>query len=135
MRRSLAFVALGLLVFLAVAAQSTNEEIHLRSTVQDIVLLTSYSGTVIPVDVDPKFAEMLRIISVLPAITNLSVRSNVTFAIHSPSRLFRGDAPKGKTYDFSVKRKIAGGKVKYDDLELRKVQAKPPKDGKSRSPR
>jgi hypothetical protein len=103
-------------------ARSTIDEIHMRATVQDVVLLTDFSGKVIPVDFDPRFALTVRIASVGPAATNFTVGAVVAFAIHSPSLLFGEEAKKGKTYDFSVQREIKHGKTRYFGLEVEKVQ-------------
>jgi hypothetical protein len=65
----------------------------------------------------------VRIESVTPADTNFTVGSTVTFAIHSPSRLFLGEDAKGKTYDFSVRRMTEQGKTRYFQLEIRKEKA------------
>ena len=46
-------------------ARSTIDEIHMRATVQDVVLLADFSGKVIPVDFDPRFALTVRIDVVL----------------------------------------------------------------------
>lgn len=122
MNRSLTILVTSFLASFAAEAQSTNDEIHLRAMVQDVVALTSFSGTVTPVDVDPKFALKVRIVSVDPAITNFTAGSVVTFAIHSPSKLFGGEVIQGKTHDISLRRKLEAGKVRFFDLELRKKQ-------------
>jgi hypothetical protein len=106
-------------------ARSTVDEIHMRATVQDVVLLTHFSGRVIPVDFDPRFALTVRIESVDPAATNFTVGAVVTFAIHSPSLLFEEEAKKGKTYDFSIQREIKHGKTRYFGLKVEKAQTSP----------
>jgi len=117
-------IAVVLLTFGLVAAssagqaRSTIDKIHMRVTVQDVVLLTDFSGKVIPVDFDPRFAVTVRIESVGPAVTNFTVGAVVAFAIHSPSLLFGEEAKKGKTYDFSVQREIKHGKTKYFGLKV-----------------
>src|SRR5260370_20983155 len=75
-------------------ARSTIDEIHMRATVQDVVLLTDFSGKVIPVDFDPRFALTLRIESVGPAAPNFTVRAVVAFAIHALSLLSAEQAKK-----------------------------------------
>jgi hypothetical protein len=123
MIRSLAILAITTFVCCAAEAQQTNDQIHLRATVQDVVMLSSFSGTVTPVHRDPLFALTVRLESVTPAVTNFAAGSVVTFAIHSPSRLFAGEDAKGKTYDFSVRRETENGKMRYFELEIRKKQA------------
>jgi hypothetical protein len=98
---------------------------QMRATVQDVVLLTDFSGKVIPVDFDPRFALTARIESVGPAATNFTVGAIVAFAIHSPSLLFGEEAKKGKTCDFSVQREITHGKTSYFGLKAEKVQTAP----------
>ena len=109
----------------AAQARSTIDEIHMRATVQDVVLLTDLSGKVTPVDFDPRFAVTVRIESVGPAVTNFTVGAVVAFAIHSPSLLFGEEAKKGKTYDFSIQRKIKHGKTTYFGLKVETVQMAP----------
>jgi hypothetical protein len=48
--------------------QSTGDEIHLRATVQNVARLTDFSGKITPVDFDPRFALIVRIESVDPAV-------------------------------------------------------------------
>ena len=103
-------------------ARSTIDEIHMRSTLQDVVVLTDFSGKVIPVDFDPRFALTVRIESGGPAATNFTVGAVVVFAIHSPSLLFGEEVKKEKTYDFSVQREIKHGKTKYFGLKVEKVK-------------
>jgi len=99
-------------------ARSTVDEIHMRATVQDVVLLAGFSGKVIPVDFDPRFALTVRIESVGPAAANFTAGAVVGFANHSPSLLFGEEAKKGKTYDFSLQRVIKHGKTRYFGLKV-----------------
>jgi len=116
MIRLLATLALSLLASSAGQTQSTVDEIHLRGTVQDVVLLSHFSGKITPVDFDPSFALTVRVESVLPAVKNFTAGTVVAFAIHSPALLFGGKVRKGKTYDFSLQRKIEDGKTRYFGL-------------------
>ncbi len=128
MKLNIAFVLLTLGLVAASSAgqaRSTIDEIHMRATVQDVVLLTHFSGKAIRVDFDPRFALTVRIESVGPAATNFTVGAVVAFAIHSPSLLFGEEAKKGKTYDLSVQREIKHGKTKYFGLKVEKVQTAP----------
>ena len=106
----------------AALAQHTNDEIYLRATVQDVVVISHFAGTLTPVDVDPRFALTVRIESATPGVTNFAAGSPVTFAIHSPSRLFAGEDAKGKSYDFLLRRQAEKGKVRYLDLEIRRKE-------------
>jgi len=112
MKLNIAVVLLtfGLVAAAAQQARSTIDKIHMRVTVQDVVLLTDFSGKVIPVDFDPRFAVTVRIESVGPAVTNFTVGAVVAFAIHSPSLLFGEEAKKGKTCDFSVHVRLSTGR-------------------------
>lgn len=98
--------------------QTTNQEIHLRATVQAVVPLTAFSGTVKPVDVDPRFVLTLRIESVVPVVANFSEGTVVAFSIHSPSLLFAGEPIKGNTYNFVLHREAENGKVRFFGLKI-----------------
>lgn len=119
-----AIFALSLLACTAWQAQSSRDEVRLRATVQAVVPLTSFSGTVTPVGIDPRFALTVRIESVVPAVTNFNVGAIVTLAIHSPSLLFGEEPTKGEAYDFALNREIKDGKVRFFGLKARKVQAR-----------
>jgi len=118
MIRLFATLAISLLVCNSGQAQSTKDQIHLRATVRDVVPLSDFSGKITPVDFDPRFALTVRIESVDPAVGILAAGAVVVFAIHSPALLFRVDATIGKTYDFSVQRKIDQGKTTYICLKV-----------------
>jgi prephenate dehydratase len=57
-------------------------------------------------------------LSAVPAVPDFGARAVVTFAIHSPSRLFEGEAANGKTYEFLLHRKIEDGKPRFFGLKL-----------------
>lgn len=114
---------MSLSVCLAAQQQAREEKVNLRATVRDVAPLMGFSGTVTPVDSDPRFALTLWIESVT-GTTNLAARSVITFAVHSPSKLFVGEPVKGKSYDFEVLRKIEHGKVSFSVLQLRKTAVK-----------
>jgi hypothetical protein len=117
------FVVLAIIVSACNAgqAQSPGDEIHLRAIVQDVVPLASFSGRIIHVDVDPRFALTVRIQSAVPAVAGFTEGSVVTLAIHSPVLLFAGKPTKGKTYDFSLRREVEHGKVSFLGIRLRKI--------------
>ena len=100
--------------------KSQREEFRLRATVHDVVVLSSFSGTVTPVDADPRFAVTMRVDSITPSLTNFTKGATVIFAVHSLSRLFGAADAKGKTYDFTLRRETAGGKNRYSSLEIRR---------------
>jgi hypothetical protein len=117
MLRSLTILSLSLLACAAGQAQSS-EEIHLRANVKAIVMLSHFSGKVIPVDFDPRFALTLRIESARPSVNRFHESAVVTFAIHSPSELFVKPPRNGKTYNFSLSRTTEDGKVRFCCLQV-----------------
>ncbi|SRR5712692_393270 len=127
MIRSLTILAASLFACTACQAQRTTDEVHLRATVQDIVLLSHFSGKITPVNFDPRFALTVRVESVIPATKNFTPGAVVAFAIHSPSMLFDGEATKGKTYDFSLMREVEHGKTRFFGLRVEKAQTAPVK--------
>jgi hypothetical protein len=119
MLRLLTTLAISIVTCVVGEAQYTRDEIHVRATVQSVVPLTSFSGQVMRVDVDPSFALTLHIESVVPPVPDLTEGAVVTFAIHSPSLLFVGDgATTGKTYDFYLGREVEDKKVRLFGLTL-----------------
>jgi hypothetical protein len=118
MRHTLTIV-ISLLLFGAFShAQNSNDEIHMRATVQAVVPVTSFSGQVTSVDVDPRFALTVHVESVVPAVSNFPEGAVVTLAIHSPTLLFAGEPTRGKTYNFSVHRTLEGGNTKFSGLTV-----------------
>src|SRR5262249_51396500 len=120
MLRFITILLLSLAVSFAADEKSQREEFRVRARVQDIVILSSFSGTVTPVGVDPRYAVTLKIESVAPELTNMVAGATATFAVHSPSRLFAAADAKGKTYDFTLRRETTGGKTRYSSLEVRR---------------
>jgi hypothetical protein len=55
--------------------------------------------------------------------TNLVAGTVVSFAVHSPSKIFAGQPGKGQTYDFELDRKTDGDMNSYSGLRLRKPAA------------
>ena len=121
MFRVFAILALSLSACAAGKPQSTDDEIHLRAIVQALVPLSSFSGQVIPVDSDPRFALTLHVESAVPAVANFAEGAVVTLAIHSSSLLFAKGPTKGEAYDFVLYRKLEKGKAKFFGLRVRKA--------------
>lgn len=121
MVHSFAILAISFWASTAGQAQSTNDEFRLRATVQAVIPIASFSGVATPVDVDPKFALTLHIESTVHGVADFTAGSVVTLAIHSPSLLFAGEPTKGKTYEFSLRRKIEDGRVRFFGLRVRKT--------------
>ena len=105
--------------------QGAVERFKMRATVQDVVVLQQFTGTVVQAHFDPFFALTLRIESVTPPLTNFTKGSVVTFAIHSPSMLFAGETPKGKTLDFVLSRETQSGKKTVFGLEVERKGGQP----------
>ena len=122
MKRAATTVILLCFAVVAVAQQQgtktriAHQEIRLRAKVKAVVPLQDFSGRVIPVDIDPHFALTVTVVSATPAIAQFTPRTVVTFAIHSPSIVFAGDASNGKTYNFSLCLETEEGKVKFSNL-------------------
>lgn len=100
--------------------KAQREEFRMSATVQDIVALSNYSGTVMPVDADPRFAVIMRVDSMTPSLTKFPKGAAVSFAVHSPSRLFGAAEAKGKSYDFVLRRETTGEKTRFSSLEVRR---------------
>jgi hypothetical protein len=109
--------------------ESTRREIHLRATVKAVSPLASFSGTIIPVDFDSRFALTVRIESAAPANDNFTKGAVVTFAIHSPTLLFYGQRANSKTYAFSLHRTIENGKTTFGGLAVSSARRDPFKTG------
>jgi hypothetical protein len=90
----------------------------MRATEQAVVPLTSFSGQVTSVDVDPRFALTVHVESVVPAVSNFPEGAVVTLAIHSPTLLFAEELTRGTTYNFSVHRTLEGGNPKFSGLTI-----------------
>jgi hypothetical protein len=120
MIRSLGILVLTLSLCTGGQSQST-DEIRLGGTVQSVIPLQSFSGTITPVDVDPRFALTMRVESAVPAIVSFKTGAIVTLGIHSPSLLFGGEPTKGKAYEFLLHRKMEGGKEKFFGLKVLKL--------------
>jgi hypothetical protein len=103
MKSAVAVVILSCFAVVVVAQEHgsgkriTKDEIQLRARVKAIVPLQDFSGKVFPVDIDPHFALTVSVLSVAPAIADFNPPAVVTFAIHSPTIAFAGDAKIGKT--------------------------------------
>jgi hypothetical protein len=123
MLRVPALAAISIFMYVAgltLAAQAQTDEIRLQATVQSVVPLSGFSGPVVAVDVDPRFALTVHIESVIPATAKFTEGSDVTLAIHSPSLLFAGEPKEGTTYDFCLRRKSEGGTVRFFALRIAK---------------
>lgn len=118
----MAILVIGLLCLATVQARKTEDELRLQATVQSLMPLAGFSGTVTPVHFDPGFALTVRIKSANPPLAGFRPGDIVTFAIHSPSLLFVENPKKGKTYDFVLHRKIGDGKVTFFDLVVRRPE-------------
>jgi hypothetical protein len=121
MIRSFAILAISLWAGPGGQRQSTNDEFRIRATVLRVSPLTSFSGTITPVGVDPRFALTLRIDSAAPTIIDFRAGAGVTLGIHSPSLLFGLESPIGKAYDFVLHREHEDGRTRYFGVTAYKV--------------
>jgi len=119
MPRLIVPILVSAVIAFAPEAAAQREEFTLRAAVLDVVPLSTYSGTVTPVDADPRFALTVRIQSIAPALARFTTGVIVTFAVHSPTRSFGGASAKGKTYEFRLRREAADGKSGFSGLEVR----------------
>jgi hypothetical protein len=120
MIRSIVILLLSLAATSAADGKSRREEFRVRARVQDIVLLSSFSGIVTVIGRDPRFAVTLKIESVTPALRDPAAGSTVTLAVHSPALFFGVPDAKGKSYDFTLRRDAADGKSQVSDWEVRR---------------
>jgi len=105
--------------------QSMVERFRMRATVQDVIVLQQFTGMIVPAHVDPRFALTLRIESIAPPLAGFGNGSTVTFAIHSPMKLFAGATPKSKALDFVLWRERVPGKETVFRLELEVKDGQP----------
>lgn len=94
------------------------EEFLIRARVQDVVALSTFRGTVTTVGVDPRFAATVSIESARPVLADFPAGATVTFALHSPTRLFGAADAKGHAYNFLLRRETAAGTTNYSSLEI-----------------
>jgi hypothetical protein len=123
MLRLTALAAISILAYVAGLTQralSQTDEIRLQANVQSVVPLSGFSGQVVAVDVDPRFALTVHLESVIPVTAKFTEGSDITLAIHSPSLLFAGEPKNGATYDFCLRHKSEGGTVHFSALRIAK---------------
>ncbi len=120
---SLPVLAMILTSFCAAQTRPTDDQTHLRATVQKIVTIPEFTGRIIPVAVDPRFAMTVHVESAVPPSDTFAPGSVVTLGIHSPSLLFLEDKVEGKTWDFILYRQTENGKTRYWYIELQSAQA------------
>ena len=76
----------------------------LKGQVTQIVMLSEYTGVVIPVGVDPRFVVVIEKVQVISGSVPGEIADRMAFAIHSPVRLFMDDQEQviGRWYDFTA---------------------------------
>jgi hypothetical protein len=104
MRQFLAILLISECICWGADQPSTVEAFKMRATVQDVVMLGQFSGTIVQTHSDPRFVLTLHIESITPSLSGFTNGSVVSFAIHSPTMLFAGETPKGKAVDFILSR-------------------------------
>jgi hypothetical protein len=91
-------------------AQQASNTVVLVASVKAVTPLATFSGTVMPVHSDPRYALTLRIQSTIPAVKELPSAGTITFGVHSTSLLFTGDPTVGRSYIFSLHQAIKNGR-------------------------
>src|SRR2546423_9698811 len=107
--------------------------IAFTGTVKAIEQLGERELSVIPVDVDPRFAVTVHIESATPDEKPFKKGEEVVFAIHSPAILFlgKGEDAVGKKYRFKLVREKTSKSLRYsqltagpiEDVEARRKQS------------
>ena len=101
------------------------QEFRLRATVTDLDIIPTVPLSGLPpgyilVDYDAMFGLGMRVVSISPRLAGLEKGQKVFFAIHSPSFIFNPlENPKGKTYDFILRKPEPASKLHEWSLELR----------------
>jgi hypothetical protein len=94
------------------------KQARFRARVGKVVMLSRFMGTIIPVHPDPRFVLPL-VIETAPANDAVLVKgATVHFAIHSPSKLFAGDPPTGRTREFIVESRVTDGVRRWSGLRV-----------------
>lgn len=106
-----------------------------RATVQDVVLMSQYSGTVIPVHHDPRFVVSLKIVEAEQSVGDKKKGEVLAVAIHSPIRLFDAENPQGQEFRFTIERHFEAGRTSYRNLSAEKPEAnKRPEGTEAKTP-
>lgn len=93
-------------------------ELTFTAVIGKPVLLSSFTGTVIPVHRDPRFVLPVTI-ETAPAGDPILIPGTVVhFAIHSPSRTFAGAAPSGRTRTLTVQMLERDGTRRWSALRV-----------------
>jgi len=94
------------------------EHLCITAQVMKTSPLTDFSGKVIAVDPDPRFALILKIKSVQPRVKDFAQDAEVTFAIHSTSLVFSGAPQRGRTYGFCLTASTERDVTRYSHLTV-----------------
>ena len=99
--------------------QEKKMTMHFGGTVRKVEMLSQFSGQVIPVHFDPRWAVTVLIDSVEEQDAPLAAGTSVVFAIHSPAKLFAmdGEEAVGKSFDFEVDVTEKDGNLSYGLLK------------------
>jgi hypothetical protein len=93
--------------------------IAFRASVHSIQLLNQIRGKAIPVHFDPRFALIVDIENTSPNTEIFNSGERIAFAIHSPTKLFHGEDPTGKTYYFSAEKIQKENEVQLTNLRIK----------------
>ncbi len=94
-------------------------EVNFSAALVELKPLSRYAGEVTPTHFDPRFVVVLEIERVEGEGAALAPGRRA-FAIHSPSRLFGGDAARqrGRRHDFAISWSRQGERAWYSGLRL-----------------
>jgi hypothetical protein len=105
----------------ATASATERPKVTFRGTVQEVVMLSHYSGVVRMVHFDPRYVVTIKIESASSEAPEFVVGETVVLAIHSPTQLFSiGADVRGEMFTFSVLRELEDGKPRFSLLEILK---------------
>ena len=91
-----------------------------KARIESISPLTTYSGKVVPVSVDPRFAMTVVLLEPVPEWT-CKTGEVVTLAIHSPSHLFGADEFLNQPYQIRLHGKRAESRGAYFYIEAERL--------------
>jgi len=99
------------------ASPPTAGTFQFEGTVLGTEILGARAMTITPVHFDPRFALIVRVSSVNNGKGNnhLQVGEERAFGIHSPSRMFRGEAPTA-TVRFEISWALDGNSKRFSNL-------------------
>jgi hypothetical protein len=93
--------------------------IHFKARVLSISMGVGKEGQTITAAVDPRYSMKAKILSIEEEGAPFAKSHMVTFAIHSPAKLFTGGEAKGKVFSFELHgRRAEDGSLSFYHLQL-----------------